>query len=253
VLGPRSDPALSLPLTRIPPGELPLGVVAALRAEGRCLMPRSAPLGAGVTVRLSGIGPARARCTAARLVATGVKALVSWGVAGGIAPPLPAGTLLLPTHVQASGGQTYQVDKAWRQRLMEHVEGKLPCSGAPLYHTTRILSAVEEKAALYRHTGCAGVDMESAAIGEVAAQAGLPFLIVRAIADPAAAALPATALQALDEAGRLQWLALATSLLHHPQDLLGLWQLAGYFRAARTTLRTLAAQVGPTLLAPSCP
>jgi adenosylhomocysteine nucleosidase len=206
-----------------------------------------------VALQLAGIGPARAHRTAADLVAAGVKALVSWGVAGGIAPPLPAGTLLLPTHVQASEGQTYKVDKAWRQRLMEHVEGKLPCSGAPLYHTARILSAVEEKAALYRHTGCAGVDMESAAIGEVAAQAGLPFLIVRAIADPAAAALPATALRALDEAGRLQWPALATSLLHHPQDLLGLWQLAGYFRAARTTLRALTAQVGPTLLAPSCP
>lgn len=232
------------------------GVVAALPAEGRCLTKQKLRPGSDVSLagalrlQLSGIGPEHARRAAENLLSTGAQALISWGVAGGLAPHLEAGVLLLPQRVQYLEGEEYWVDPHWRQCLLDRLEDKLTLSSAPLHHTETVLSSPEEKARLYRHSGCVAVDMESVAVGKVANQAGVPFLVIRAIADPAQIALPATALSALNTQGRLQPLALLASLLSRPEDVLGLWQLAKHFRAARATLQTVVAQVGPTLLAP---
>jgi len=196
-------------------------------------------------LQLSGIGAQQTRRTAEALVAAGAQALVSWGVAGGLAPSLQAGHLLLPRSVQVSPNIIYGTNSPWRQRLIRHLEGKLPLSCAALAHTEKPLASPGEKTALYRQTGCIAADMESAAIGEIAASANLPFLIIRAIADPAFTGLPSTALQALDRTGRLQGFALVTNLWRYPHEWLALWQLAGHFRAARTTLRALVTQLGP--------
>jgi adenosylhomocysteine nucleosidase len=133
---------------------------------------------------------------------------------------------------------------------MNHLDAKLPLSSAALCHMETILSSPEEKNHLYDQTRCAAVDMESAAVGKAAARAGVPFLVIRAIADPAQTVLPTSALRALDAEGQLQRFALLASLLKHPKDILGLWRLAEHFRAARTTLLAVVTAVGPTLLAP---
>lgn len=239
-----------------PLASIQAGVVAALPAEGRCLTRQNlrpggeASLAGSLRLQLSGIGPERARQAAEKLLSAGAQALISWGVAGGLAPGLEAGALLLPTQVQLITGETYYADRHWRQNLWERLEGKLPLTMAPLHHTEAILASAEEKARLYRQTGCAGADMESAAVAKAAAGAGVPFLAIRAVADPAHFALPASALRAVDSEGRLQPRALLTSLLAHPRDMLGLWHLAKHFGAARAALQTVAAQAGPTLLAP---
>lgn len=243
------QPAAPLPAIRV-------GVVAALPAEGQCLSSRklcpggSVSLAGALQLQLAGMGPDRAHRAAKHLLAAGAKALVSWGVAGGLAPQLKAGTLLLPETVQTAKGQVYCTDSHWRQTLIQCLDDSLPLSCEALQHTETVLSLPREKADLYQQTRCVAADMESAAVARLAAEAQVPFLVIRAIADPAHAALPTSALQALDPNGRFQPFTFVTSLLRHPQDLLGLWQLGGYFRAAKTTLCTLAARTGPTLLAP---
>lgn len=230
--------------------------MAALPAEGQCLSPQklrpggSASLAGALQLQLAGIGPERAHRAARSLLSAGAKALVSWGVAGGLAPHLKAGTLLLPETVQTARGQAYYTDPRWRQTLIQCLDGSLSLSCAALQHIGAVLSSPREKADLYQQTRCVAVDMESAAVAKLAAEAQVPFLIIRAIADPAHATLPVSALRALDLDGRFQPFALMASLLRHPQDLFGLWQLGGYFRAAKATLRTLAARAGSTLLAP---
>lgn len=230
--------------------------MAALPAEGQCLSSQKLRPGSSVSLagtlqlQLAGIGPERAHRAARCLLSAGAKALVSWGVAGGLAPQLKAGTLLLPETVQTTRGQAYRTDSHWRQTLIQCLDNSLSLSRGALQHTETILSSPQEKTDLYQQTRCVAADMESAAVAKLAAEAQVPFLIIRAIADPAQAALPVSALRALDPDGRLQPLALMASLLTHPQDLLGLWQLGGYFRAAKATLRAFAARVGPTLLAP---
>lgn len=233
-----------------------VGIVAALPAEGQCLSRQKLYPGSHISLsgalqlQLAGIGPERAYRAAKRLLATGANALVSWGVAGGLAPHLKAGTLLLPESVQTAGGQAYRTDPRWRYALIHHLNGSLPLSCGALYQAKTILSSPQEKAHLHQQTGCVAVDMESAAVAKLAAEAQIPFIIIRAIADPAQAALPASALRALDLDGRPQPFALMASLLRHPQDLFSLCQLGRYFQAARNTLRALATRAGPTLLAP---
>lgn len=244
-------------VTTAPP--LPLiraGVVAALPAEGDCLTKQrlrpgdEIALAGSLHLQLSGIGPERARRAAENLLSAGAKALISWGVAGGLAPHLKSGVLLLPEQVRLLNGEQYGTDPYWRQSLLERLEGKLPLSNAPLQHTETILSSSEEKTRLYRQTGCVAVDMESAAVGKAAASAGVPFLVIRAIADPAQTALPPSALKALDSKGQLQRFALLANLLKHPWEMLDLWRLARHFQAARSTLQVVTARTAPTLLAP---
>jgi adenosylhomocysteine nucleosidase len=232
------------------------GVIAALPAEGRCLTKRKlypgkdSSLSEALHLQLSGIGPERARRAAEILLSAGAKALISWGVAGGLAPHLKSGTLLLPGRVQLMGGEEYRPDPQWRQCLINHLGAKLPFSSDTLCHTENILSSPEEKAYLYHQTRCAAVDMESGAVAKAAVRAGVPFLVIRAVADPAQSALPASALRALNAEGQLQGFTLLASLFKHPKDILDLWQLAEHFRAAKATLRAVVARVGPTLLAP---
>ena len=67
-----------------------------------------------------------------------------------------------------------------------------------LLTSARSVGSVEDKAALFERTGAVAVDMESAAIAEVAEQHGLPFLAVRVVVDSAGDVLPAAVTAAAD-------------------------------------------------------
>ncbi|BAW80669.1 hopanoid-associated phosphorylase [Candidatus Nitrosoglobus terrae] len=232
------------------------GIIAALPMEGRCLTKQYLPpqgdaqLPESLYLQLSGIGPDHAYRAAEMLLSAGAKALVSWGVAGGLAPQLAPGTLLLPKQVQKINGETYYPDSQWRQRIINYLNYKLPFSGDTLCHTETVIASVAEKERLYHQTQCVAVDMESAAVAKAATDAKVPFIIIRAIADPAGISLPITALKALNTEGQLQRLSLLISLLKNPKDIIALWQLAKHSRAACTSLRTVVTHVGPALLAP---
>ncbi|HLO78401.1 MAG TPA: hypothetical protein VK196_18250, partial [Magnetospirillum sp.] len=85
-------------------------------------------------------------------------------------------------------------------------------------------------------TGAAAVDMESGAVARVAAQHGLPFLALRAIADPAGQSLPAPVLRIVDGQGRIRIRGALWALATHP---LATAMLAFQAGAARNALRRL--------------
>src|SRR5581483_11281300 len=60
----------------------------------------------------------------------------------------------------------------------------------PFVSTSRVVCLGAEKRALAARTGAIAVDMESAALGAAARQAGVPFLIVRTASDLAEEDLP---------------------------------------------------------------
>ncbi len=68
--------------------------------------------------------------------------------------------------------------------------GQVPLRTGKFVSVDRVLINSGEKRQLHIETGAVGVDMESAAIGEVAQEHGVPFLIVRAISDGAHDDLP---------------------------------------------------------------
>lgn len=230
------------------------GVVVALPGEARPLARlRSlgeADLVGGGRLILAGMGAARAAATARRLAAGGVDGLVSWGTAAGLAPGLSPGDLVLAQTVCSQAGDAFQSDPVWREGLRNRLAGRLVIHDGPLAESRGLLVDRQAKQRVFEASGAVACDMESAAIAAVAAEYGLPLLVVRVIVDDATMVLPPAARAAVSETGALQPLSLARSLIGRPasmhMQLRSLKQLGVAFRAARMTL----GQVAPMLQHP---
>ncbi|MFP4615628.1 MAG: hypothetical protein ACLFRB_07100 [Thiohalorhabdus sp.] len=223
-----------------------VGVVAALPLEAACLpAPSTRARPPEGRVAVSGPGPQRGEAAARRLAVEGVEALVSWGVAGGLDPALPAGTLILPERLHVPGEAT--VDAAWRSRLLGALVPRLPVSPGPLLHAEEVTGSPAIKADLFRATGAAAVDQESGPVARVARQAGLPFVALRVVVDPARRGLPRAAQAALRPDGTLHRPGLLGALLREPAALPGLAALGLDLRRARATLREAGRITGPRL------
>jgi adenosylhomocysteine nucleosidase len=235
---------------------LTVGFVVALKAEARSLTKRavfpykSVRLPGSALLRLAGMGPDRARRAADALVVEGATALISWGCAGGLQESILSGTLILPDRILASDQTTLPVDKSWRERLLHRLQEHLDIMTGPLIESPSVLRSPPEKTALFERSGALAVDMESAAIAQVAAAAQLPFLAVRAVSDSATLAIPPPVLNATDAFGRVRLLHLFTSLARRPHLLPNLIRVGLSFHAAQNTLTKVARLTGPQLLAP---
>ena len=212
--------------------EVNLGVIVALPAEAAGLP----GCDRGCEVFVAGMGCECARSAAARAIERGARAVLSWGVAGGLSPRLRCGDLLLPGRVVSERGE-WPTDARLRARFLRAVPGvheidALYCSDAPA-------ASLERKREL-ADRGFAAVDMESAGVAMAAAQAGAPFAVVKAVCDPASRAVPALAVRMLDERGRLRVPSLLDAACAGPRAWRKLRALRGDFSAARASLRRAA-------------
>ncbi len=140
--------------------------------------------GVPVTVVHIGVGPQSA---AIRLAASGAlqgsvrpKLLICPGYGGGLAPQLRHADLLL-------------VDNFSDASLLAHAAELLGSDGVhrgPLKSEMVVIDSAADKAALHAKTGAVAVDMETAAVAEACAAAGVPMLALRVISDDASATLP---------------------------------------------------------------
>jgi len=222
------------------------GMVSEVRALGRWADdPR-------IAIAVSGARPERAEAEARRLVAEGCRALMSWGVAGGLDPALAPGELVIPGAVVAEDGGSWPASQTVIARLDRAIQtAEMPRSSRGMTGTSRgmtgkgailgldrMVLTVAEKAALFERSGAVAIDMESHRVALVAAAAGLPFLAVRAIGDPAGRALPALAARALGEDGRPRIGPVVAGLLRRPGDL------GALLRVRRDTAAALASLAG---------
>lgn len=208
-----------------------VGIVCALASEARHL--RSTD---GTLVVTTGMGSSAASTGAQALISAGARALASWGMAGGLDPALPAGTVILPTEVLAPDGRVHRCEAGWRNRLNATIAAR----GGRLLTRAASVGSVEDKAELFRTTGAVAVDMESAAIAGVAEQHGVPFLAVRVVVDSAGDVLPHAVRAAADSEGHLQIWRLIGALALAPNELAPLIRLAQRYRAANRSLATIA-------------
>jgi adenosylhomocysteine nucleosidase len=234
-----------------------LGVVAALPMEGRALagqrlQPKTRmALHPDTLLYLSGMGPARAKRVAQALIAAGAGALASWGTAGGLDPALPSAALLIPSLIAGPDADpALPSDTVWHERMCKRLQGTLDVYTSPLVSTENPVGSAAAKARLFSH-GYAGVDMESYAVAACAHNAGLPFIAIRAITDPAQAVLPRVASEAMSAAGRLQWSAFGKALVaSNRHDIIALIRLSYATRHAQRTLANVRRLAGANLLAP---
>lgn len=222
-----------------------IGFVAALEAEARTLGPAVrrpdglASLGGGALLAVSGMGGPLAAAAARRLVDAGASALLSFGLAGGLDPALCAGRVVLPEEIISRDGARVPTSIEWRRHLRLALAELEPVAAGRLLASARPLASVAEKAAAFRETGAAAVDMESLAVGEVAVALNLPFIAVRVIVDGAADLLP-RAVVAAGRGGQLSMLRLIGGLIMAPQDIVQLIRLARRYRTATRSLSAVA-------------
>ena len=176
------------------------------------------------------------------LIAQGADAIVSFGIAGAIDPALTPGTLVLPEAViDQADGAVFATDPDWRQAMAGRSEG----IGGAMLTLFEAVTTPAAKARLFNDTGAVAVDMESAIAGRLAAERGLPFLVVRAIADDAGQSLPAAALAGVDAEGAVKPWATVAALMRRPGDIGALIRLGRATGAAKVTLLRVAQALWP--------
>ena len=177
-----------------------IGIVTALEMERRWIGSTNDT----AFVEVGGMGRARAEAAATRLLDRGVKALVSWGIAGGLDPSLEPGTVVVPEVVVGADGTCLRTDVGWRDRLLARINDCVHISVDPILHADEVITSPEEKRELYECRHAAAVDMESFGVATVAQDAGVPWIVIRAVADTADHELPRAVTEVCDVRGRLR-------------------------------------------------
>jgi adenosylhomocysteine nucleosidase len=149
--------------------------------------------GLNILLIQSGIGPDKARIVAQQLLAgASWDVMISTGFAGAL-DTCPIGSVLIGEEVFFEPFPTSRLSLT-PQRIVCHPDwvqsalrlswiGQEPLRAGRFVSVDHVITHSVAKHELKASTGAVGVDMESAAIGEVAQEHGLSFLIARAISD----------------------------------------------------------------------
>jgi adenosylhomocysteine nucleosidase len=227
--GPSSQPRM----TRI-------GVVTTLQVEAECL--HQFPGGPTLSTRVSGGSAGRARMGAEQLVAEGVAGLVSFGLAIGLAPVLRPGDVVLADTVVLPTGGTVRTDPTWRADLNRRLaRSGLNLRVARIAGGDELPTSAGAKRRAFQTTFAAALDTQSHAVAEVATAAGLPLLVVRAVAEPAEMMRPAIAFAATSADGQTRSLAVVSHLAKRPWEIAAAWRFSKNGRLALDALRRIAA------------
>jgi len=165
------------------------------------------------------------------------KCLISFGIAGGLAPHLRSGDVIL-------SGEVIGPDRSWRANAtfreeISNLARRIGAVEGPVLGAGALLATERDKARAWRLTGALAVDMESAIVARAAEAAGIPFLVLRTIADPATRALPPAALIPLSQDGSPALTRVLREVLRRPR------QIAALIGLARETRQALLALAGP--------
>jgi len=168
-----------------------------------------------------------------RALAQGARAVMSFGIAGGLAEELACGTWVIARAI-VTPERRWPCDEAWLSILTARLPGAWI---ADLAGVDAPISEPAAKRALHRATGAAAVDTESHIAAALAAAHGLPLVAFRVVADNARQMLPPAALVALAPDGSIRAGAVMASLARAPAQLPLLLRTAF---DARTAVRALS-------------
>jgi adenosylhomocysteine nucleosidase len=229
-----------------------LGLVIALAAEARALLGRTTLDNRGLCVRqlpggrqllaaVAGIGTQQAEAAADKLLAQGVQALASVGLAGGLAPGHKAGQIVIASDMLYLG--TDRIEGPWKADaagivLARDTLGaagiKIEC-GTLLTADKAVLTR-QQKADLFARTRALTVDMESAAVAGVARRASIPFFGLRAVCDPADVSVAPELYHCLDSNGHIRTAGLMLSVARRPALVGDMLRMGRSFAVARKSL-----------------
>jgi hypothetical protein len=228
---------------RLQPGTARLGVITSLQVEADCL--RHFPESDAPLTYVSGGSALRARAGAEELRDKGAIGLVSFGFAVGLAPVLRPGDVVLADSVVLPSGRSIATDPRWRAVLLARLSGSgLNVRVARIAGGDELPASAGAKRRAFQTTFAAALDTDSHAVAEVAIAAGLPLLVVRAVAEPAEEMRPTVAFAANGADGQPRSLAVVGHLAKRPWEIPAAWRFSKNGRLALDALRR-ATSIGP--------
>jgi hopanoid-associated phosphorylase len=197
--------------------------------------------GPGVTVLCKQSSGLKAVLEAA--IARGASGVISFGIAGGLAPSLAAGHCIVASGVR-HGEDVIATDPAWSRNLLAAIPEALH---AEIAGADTVLMNPAHKGEVHARTGAVAVDMESHIAAKVAQAHRLPFAACRIIIDAAHRTLPPAAAVGLREDGTTDVAAVFRSIMREPRQLPDLVRTALDARVAWRALYTARGQLGAGL------
>lgn len=174
----------------------------------------------------------------ARLAEQPADVVLIAGVCGGLDPSLAAGALVLARRAVVDGRPDLTPDDALVAAARRALRAlRQPFVSSTLLSVNQPLATRRDKTEAWNTYGAAGVDMETYALAEGLAERGAPWLALRAVLDPAGAALPAAV---AGWRGEQDERAIVRSALRRPLDWPAYARLA---LQSRTALRALSRAV----------
>jgi adenosylhomocysteine nucleosidase len=208
--------------------------------------------GPGITVVCCG-GQLQLKRSIELAVRRGCHGIISFGIAGGLAPHLRPGACIIGRDIISENGR-YSGHHGWAQSLMDMARGATDRHGAfrdvsfgDIAGCDVPIACTKAKRSLHEKTGAVAVDTESHVAARIAAEHRIPFAAFRVITDPSDRALPPAAMVATRPEGTVDVQAVIRSLIRHPRQLPTLFRLALDSWAARQALVPSRRFLGPKL------
>lgn len=233
------------------------GIVVALPEELSTLTSKKIDKGCCVFITdeivlaYSGAGANNARNASELLIAQGATRLISWGCAAALSATLKPGDLVLADALIDAKGAQIGIDADWHSYSKNLLSTSLQIHVGSLVESNRIVASSQDKKNLKVQTGAVALDMETIAIAKVARQHKLPFLAIRAIADPVNMDLPEAINRSLNNEGDIMLGKLLLFIALHPAELPELIKLGLHFNNAKNTLKSVAKQLDHLTALPS--
>ena len=171
----------------------------------------------------------------------GSRSIISFGVAGGLAPHLRPGNWIVASSV-IDAQQIRPTHRVWSEKILEMIPG---AQHMPIAGVDYAVAHPEAKRRMHIETGAATVDMESHLVARHASTHGLSFAAVRVVIDPAHRAVPEAALAGMRPDGGTSITAVMRELIAGPSQLSGLLRVAYDAYAARRALLRARRLMGP--------
>jgi adenosylhomocysteine nucleosidase len=158
--------------------------------------------------------------------------VISFGIAAGIASHLRPGSVVIASAV-ADSAMRHATDPVWSKMLLDAIPG---ASHALVAGVDAPVATASDKRLIHRETGAASVDMESHLAARLAADHGLPFAVLRVVADPAHRDLPDAALAGMRPDGTTDVTGVLRALAGSPSQVSPLMRVAIDVAVARSAL-----------------
>jgi uridine phosphorylase len=167
-----------------------------------------------------------------RAAKAGYRSVVSFGVAGGLAPELRAGDWIVASAV-LDQGRTLLTDPFWSSKLLMAIPYAIY---APIAGVDSAIVHAAARTDLHARTGAVAVDNESHMVAKAAAAHALRFVALRVVIDAAHQRVPQLALDCVRSDGSISASSLLRSLASCPRETYHLLRLTIDWFAAKKSL-----------------